>query len=148
MSTLDKLKAEHETRADVSDLVTDAPAGAMRQDAEWLRRTLQQSEIAKDAIEFVRGTGRSLTPAQVTILKALLNKAYPDLKAVEHSGAIETPTRASISERMAAAGLDVDATWRRISAAPADRSGRSGPSESSDAPDALPPPDKIDERDA
>lgn len=82
---------------------------------EALRKRLQDSALADDLIEFFKGTGRSLTPLQVRVGIALLNKTYPDLKSVELDATVSHGiTRADLEARMRENGIDIEGVWEKI----------------------------------
>ena len=64
-----------------------------------VRAKIQATQIINRLMSAFDGT-IELTQTQVNIGKALLDKALPDLKAIEHSGDADNPLSISLIERV------------------------------------------------
>ena len=83
--------------------------------AAQFRAQLRGSTLVSDLREFFEGSGRTLTPLQVRVGLAFLDKAYPTVKAVEIDAKVtHATTRREIEEKLAALGVPIDGVWERI----------------------------------
>lgn len=86
-----------------------------RLDHARLRAALRQSNLVPDLRQFFHGTGRELTPLQVKVGLALLDKAYPSVKAIELDGQVNVVhSKAELEEKMQALGIPIDGVWQRL----------------------------------
>ncbi len=94
---------------------TKRDAADLERSPERLRLALLRSNLASDLIQYYQGNGRNLSTLQVRVGLALLNKAYPDLKAVEVDATItDNTSRRDLEARMAEQGIDIEGIWERL----------------------------------